>query len=92
MPGCGAAASAYAPRASGKQGVVAAAALLPATSGPGAAAWLLRGFVLTLAVLAPGKFLGFRTAAGIVADIRAPAVLVPVVGMPWRKSRRRRKR
>lgn len=59
-----------------------AGALVPASAGPGAAAWLLPGLALTLASLALAGFTGFRTAAAVTGGGWLVAVLAPALATP----------
>lgn len=61
--------------------LTAAGAVLPPVTGvPGAAAWLLPGFALTLAALALGSFVGCRAASATLAAGWLLAVAGPVLG------------
>ncbi|MFE7580455.1 zf-HC2 domain-containing protein [Streptomyces gardneri] len=63
--------------------LTAGGALLPPVAGfPGAAAWLLPGFALTLATLALGSFVGCRAAAATLAGGWLLAVTGPLLGQP----------
>ncbi|HET6860272.1 MAG TPA: zf-HC2 domain-containing protein [Streptomyces sp.] len=60
----------------------AGASLPPATGTPGAAAWLLPGLALTLAVLTLGSYVGCRIASGVVGALWGLAVVLAAAGDP----------